>query len=263
MKILARIQLAGMGKVWASRSSRPVFLVAVVVWIGLGAVVLRPEPLASSTMPVVLSGPRRTFASLPRQGAFKPAGVISASDVHYPFNTDAEGIVVFDVLLNASGKISSINALTDVPPLTNAAESSLSAWKFIPASSDGAAEASQMLVALVFRHAIQGRNPPAFSPVFAPSQGTSYTPPGITSAAYADYPTSTIAAGAIVLEETIRADGGIKNARVVRGMSGGFAPLALKAASQWGFEPAMWNGSAVTSKVAIAFVFSSRALNPF
>jgi hypothetical protein len=189
--------------------------------------------------------------------------VISASDVQYPLDTTAEGIVVLDVLLSARGKIASINKLADIPPLTNAAESSLSAWRFMPATGEGAADASQFLVAFVFRHAIAGRNPPAFSPIFPPGQATGYIPPGIMSAAYAEYPSSTIAAGAIVVEETIRADGGIKNVRVVRGMSGGFAPLASKAASQWGFEPAMLNGSPVASKVAIAFVFSSRALNPF
>ena len=265
MKILAKIGLTRIAKsrVSCSRSLRAKFLAAAAVWLALGAIVLRPEPLAPNTLPVVGGAARQGLASIPPQNAFKPAGVTFASDAQYPLNTNAEGIVVFNVLLNPRGKISSVNPLTDIPPLTNAAESSLSGWKFTPASAGGAAVASQLLVAFVFRHAIAGRNPPAFSPVTAPSPVNGYTPPGIVSAAYADYPSSTIAAGSIVVELTVQSDGGIKNAGVVRGLSGGFAPLALTAARQWGFQPATLNGSPVTSKVDIAFVFSSRALNPF
>jgi hypothetical protein len=127
----------------------------------------------------------------------------------------------------------------------------------------GMTEASWMLVAFVFRHAVKAWNPPVFDPVFASKEQAGYMPAGIFTATYADYPTSTIAAGVTVVEVTIKADGIISTVKVVREMSGGFVPLAVKAARQWEFEPAMLNGTPVVSKVAIAFVFSSRALNPF
>jgi len=49
----------------------------------------------------------------------------------------------------------------------------------------------------------------------------------------------------------------------VREVAGGFAPLAMNAAKEWEFQSAMLDGKPVPSSVAIAFVFSSRSLNPF
>jgi hypothetical protein len=39
--------------------------------------------------------------------------------------------------------------------------------------------------------------------------------------------------------------------------------MAIEAAKQWRFQSALRDGQGVPSKVAIAFVYSSRALNPF
>ena len=120
-----------------------------------------------------------------------------------------------------------------------------------------------MLVAFVFRHAVKEWNPPNFNPVFAPREQSGYMPPGIYSATYADYPASTIAASTTVVQLTVKSDGIISNVQAVRSVRGGFLSMAEKAAKSWQFEPAMLKGSPVTSKIAIAFVFSSRALNPF
>lgn len=239
-----------------------------IFFVTLGLLFVAP-PYASRLGPVTrntaLTAPRsqQQGVSARQQKGFNPAGVISASDVQYPLDTTADGVIVFNVSLDASGTITNINPLTDIPPLTNVAESSLQSWKFMPASSGGRTEPSQMLVAFVFRHAVKTWNPPSFNPVFAPKEQAGYIPPGIFSAKYAEYPSSTIAAGATVVQVNIKADGIISNVKVVRAMRGGFAPLAVKAARSWAFEPAMLNGTPVMSKVAIAFVFSSRALNPF
>jgi len=195
--------------------------------------------------------------------AFEPPEVISASDVQYPLQTMAEGIVVADVSLSASGEIADINVVSDIPPLTDAAETSLRTWKFKPASRDGVSVVSQMMVAFVFRHAVTTGSPPLFKAAFPARQEDGYIPPGIFSARYADYPASTIAAGATVIQVEVDANGSTGKLDVVHGMEGGFVPLALKAAGQWQFHPAVLNGTHVASKVAVAFVFSSRALNPF
>jgi Gram-negative bacterial TonB protein C-terminal len=202
-------------------------------------------------------------AQLQKRISFIPPGVLSANDVSYPLNTTAEGIIVFHISLSASGEITNMNALTDVPPLTNVAELSLRSWRFSPASYGGKMESSQMLVSFVFRHALNRRNPPLFNPVFAPRVEEGYMPVAILSAAYADYPSSTIAAGATIVQVTIKADGMIGGVKAVRPLKGGFVPLAVKTAKNWQFESAMWNGTPVTSKTDIAFVFSSRATNPF
>jgi hypothetical protein len=244
-----------MARRWIRRSAIAAFLLNFALWLFAYPGTLIPESL----------GPNTTRPDQPdrQHNGFQPAGVISAHAVKYPLDTTAEGIIVFAVSLNAAGEMSGCSALTDVPPLTNAAESSLRSWKFMPASFEGTPQSSRMLVAFAFRHAVKTRNPQPFVPVTSRGEGKGYSPVGITAATYADYPSSTIAAGAVVVEDTVEPDGSVGHERVIRGMDGGFVPLAVKAAREWQFEPAMLNGNPATSKIAIAFVFSSRALNPF
>ena len=98
------------------------------------------------------------------QSAFKPAKAISAADVQFPLQTTADGIVVFDVSLNAQGEVKKVTVLQDVPPLTEAAAQSLRGWKFAAASQNGSTQDSEMLVAFVFRHAVGLTPPPPFAP---------------------------------------------------------------------------------------------------
>jgi TonB family protein len=209
--------------------------------------------------------PSQAAAKPPTQdpNTFSPAALVSATDVQYPLDTTMDGVVVFGVSLDASGAKVNLNSLSDIPPLTSAAQSSLQSWKFSSASQKGIAVPSRMLVAFVFRHAIKMGDAPEFQPVFPIMDPAGYTPPGISSVTYAEYPTDTVAAGASVIQVTVKADGKLGETNVVRSMNGGFDPLVLQAAKTWQIKPAMLNGISVTSKVAIAFVFSSRAQNPF
>jgi hypothetical protein len=200
--------------------------------------------------------------------AFKPARAISAADVQFPLQTTAEGIVVFNVSLSGQGEIKKIAALQDVPPFTDAAAQSLRGWKFAAASLNGRAEDSEMLVAFVFRHAVKLTTLPPFAPIFPTQEYGSDTrsgfiAPGILSVEYANYPPSTIAAGAEVVQVSLNANGSTDDIKVLRDMEGGFGPLALSAAAGWEFQAPLQDGKPVPSRVAIAFVFSSRSLNPF
>jgi hypothetical protein len=211
----------------------------------------------------MISSSPAALQTIPQPAAFKAPAIVSAGDVQYPLNTMAAGIIVFNVSLSATGKITNVNALTDIPPLTATAQSALRSWKFAPASLAGVPEPSQMMVAVVFRHGVQAWSPPVFNPVFASKERAGFIPAGILAATYSDYPASTIAASTTVVQVTVKADGIIDNLSVVRGINGGFVPLAQDAAKQWQFQPAALDGTPVASKVAIAFVFSSRALDPF
>ncbi len=198
---------------------------------------------------------------------YKPAQAVAAGDTPYPFQTSAEGIVVFDVSVGERGEVKKISALVDVPPFTAAAEQSLKSWKFAPATQNGRAEDSEMLVAFAFRHAVYLTNPPALNGVF-PSKGSEggrsdFIAPSILYATYAGYPASTIASGAVVVQASVKADGSTGDVTVLRDLPGGFAAMAIEAAKQWRFQSALRDGQGVPSKVAIAFVYSSRALNPF
>jgi hypothetical protein len=202
------------------------------------------------------------------ENAFRPAEVISASDAQYPLQTVADDVVIFDVAVNDRGEVVGTTLLRDVPTLTAAAEASLQSWKFSPASRNDKPENSEMLVAFVFRHAVKVADLAPFTPVFPTYESRAgslkgFLPAGILAVAYADYPSSTIAAGATVVQATVNEAGGTSDVKVVRELGGGFAPLAISAAKEWEFQSAMLDGKPVPSSVAIAFVFSSRSLNPF
>lgn len=202
-----------------------------------------------------------------RESVYKPAQALSAGDTQYPFQTSAEGIVVFDVSVGEHGDVKRIGKLVDVPPFTAAAEQSLKSWRFAAATQNGRAEDSEMLVAFVFRHAVYLANPPALNGVF-PSKGSEggrsdFIAPAILYATYAGYPASTVASGSVVVQANVKADGSTGEVKVLRDLPGGFAAMAIDAAKQWRFQSALRDGQGVPSKVAIAFVYSSRALNPF
>ena len=132
-----------------------------------------------------------------RDSMYKPAQAVAAADTQYPFQTSAEGIVVLDVSIGERGEVKKTSALVDVPPFTAAAEQSLKSWKFAPATQNGRAEDSEMLVAFAFRHAVYLANPPALNGVF-PTKGSEggrsdFIAPAILYATYAGYPASTIA----------------------------------------------------------------------
>ena len=71
-----------------------------------------------------------TFA----QASFKPAEVTSATDITYPIQSIANGVVVVDVSLDHKGAITGNSVVRDIPSLTSAATSSIQSWKFSPAS---------------------------------------------------------------------------------------------------------------------------------
>jgi TonB-like protein len=198
---------------------------------------------------------------------YRPAAVLSAADVQFPFQTTADATVVFSVSIGPGGAPGKIGVLQDVPPFTAAAEESLKNWKFSGASFEGRPEDSELLVAFVFRHAVYVANPPLFTPIVPAKDSAEarrgFVPPGVLSIAYAGYPASTIAAGAVVVQANVKADGSTGGVSVVRDLPGGFGPLAVDAAKHWKFQSALRDGRPVPGKVAIAFVFSSRALNPF
>src|SRR5882762_10223535 len=85
------------------------------------------------------------------QAPFRPAEVTSASDIPYPIQSIADGVVVLDVSLDGKGAIAGSTIVRDIPSLASPAISSIQSWKFSPASRQGKPEQSIMRVAVVFR----------------------------------------------------------------------------------------------------------------
>lgn len=251
-------------------------IAAVTVFIAAGVSLYVVEP--SRTLAAALPNPAQTDrsrevspAGAPDQNetrsSYKPAHVVSASDVDFPFQTTADGIVVFSVSLDDHGGIKNIRVLQDLSPFTSPAKQSLHDWKFSSAAQDGRPEDSEMLVAFVFRHSVYIANEPPFAPILPKNESDEtrrgFVPPAILSVSYAGYPASTIAMGAVVVQARVKPDGSTGEVSLIRKLPGGFGPLAIDAAKHWKFQRASRDGKPVPGNVAIAFVFSSRALNPF
>jgi len=197
------------------------------------------------------------------QVSFKPAEVVSANDVQYPIRSVADGIVVLDLSLDANGAVSGSDILRDIVSLTPTAASSVQSWKFNPASENDTPQPSEMTVAFAFRPRAYLAAPPRFTPVIPdegprPNERSGYTPVGIVSVAYPEYPWNAATAffGAVVLQVHVDTKGRIGYVEVIRELSP-FTLFALNAAKKWQFRPATLNGKPIFSNVAIAFVFAS------
>src|ERR1700730_2159767 len=132
------------------------------------------------------------------QTTFKPAEVTSASEILYPIQSIADGIVVIDVSLDTKGVIEGLNVVRDIPSLTSAA-TSIPSWKFSPASFQGHPVPSVLRIVVVFLPRSYLAAGPAFPPVASegsPNGGRhSGGLPGITAAVYPQYPVNAVMPG--------------------------------------------------------------------
>jgi outer membrane biosynthesis protein TonB len=210
-----------------------------------------------STLAIVLllCGAMSTSA----QATFKPAEVISAPDIQYPIRSIADGVVVLDVSLDATGGIAGVHVVRDIPSLTSAAASSMPSWKFSPALLQGKPAPSTIRIAVAFRPTSYLAAGPAFTAVpaqEAPDQthrGDAL--PGIISAVYPQYPVNAALPGAVIIQVTIGTTGAIQHTKVVRPLPP-FTQFALNALNHWQFQPATVGGKPVVSNMAIGLVFS-------
>jgi Gram-negative bacterial TonB protein C-terminal len=193
------------------------------------------------------------------QALFKPPEVTLASDIPYPIQSIADGVVVLDASLNDKGALTGITAVRDVPSLTSPAISAIRPWKFSPATRLGKPEPSTMRVVVAFRPRSYFAADPSFTPVDSPGDPNrvdqGYVPPGIVSVAYPQYPINAAAPGTVVIQVTVGKSSAINHLKVVRDLPP-FTQFALSGANKWRFQAATLDGKPVASNLAVAFVFA-------
>jgi hypothetical protein len=192
------------------------------------------------------------------QTTFKPAEVTSASEILYPIQSIADGIVVLDVSLDTKGVIDGLNVVRDIPSLTSAA-TSIPSWKFSPASFQGYPVPSVLRIAVVFRPRSYLAAGPAFTPVVSegsPNDGRySGGLPGITAAVYPQYPVNAVMPGTVVIQVTIGKSGAMEHTKLVREVPP-FSQFGLSALNRWRFQAPTVDGKPLRSNLTIAFVFA-------
>jgi hypothetical protein len=198
------------------------------------------------------------------QPPFKPAEVTSATDITYPIQSIADGVVVVDVSLDHKDAITGNSVVRDIPSLTSAATSSIQSWKFSPTSILGKPVRSIMRVAVVFRPRSYWAAGPDFTPISSnedPNRADlGYVPAGIISAAYPQYPTNAVNPGTAVVQVTVGKTSAIQRVKVLRNLTP-FTQFALDAVNKWRFQAAILERRPTASNLTIAFFFAPILLN--
>jgi len=191
-------------------------------------------------------------------GKYHAAGLGQASEIAYPMNASAPGIVTLDASVDGSGTVQNVSVVRDVPPFTNAAVSAVKTWQFTPALVEGQGVPGVVRVNVAFNpYNPSGVGLPGetFQPVAGNAVGN-FVPAGVTKAHYANYPPNTVASGTVVLQVHVGHEGKVHGAVVVRG-KGGLTGAATAAAKTWVFTPGTYEGKNVSSDVVVGFVFAS------
>jgi len=112
-------------------------------------VVYDPGFLGADSIP--LPPPSQIQPVSKKDPALNPAQLNTATFAPYPAEVKAQGAVILDVTLDGNGNVAKVATLRDVPPLTASATGALKKWNFSPATYEGKAIQSHMVVAIVFR----------------------------------------------------------------------------------------------------------------
>jgi periplasmic protein TonB len=91
--------------------------------------------------------------------------------------------------------------------------------------------------------------------------GSGIEPPRLVREVKADYTDEARrrgVSGDVLLEIVVRADGGVGDVRIVRGLGAGLDQRAVQAVRQWRFEPARRRGAPVDVLVEVAVEFLLR-----
>jgi Gram-negative bacterial TonB protein C-terminal len=189
---------------------------------------------------------------------FDPPHVLTASDIVYPINSGAAGVVVVAVGLDDAGMIKSTDVLRDVPSLTSPVLLAIRKWTFKPATFDGRAVDSTIVVSIVFNpcdYRLGGADTPAFGKelkVLSPDEN-GFLPPKIIAAAWAEYPANSVSQGGVVLDARVSHRGRVTHVDAI------WAPFLRKtseeAVRKWTFTPAEFRGEPVAASAVVGYVF--------
>jgi hypothetical protein len=208
--------------------------------------------LVSVTM---LGAPQAGLAARER---FVPPNVSAASEIPYPVEVLASGLVTLSLNLSVTGQPPTVQVLRDIPGLTSLTSSTVTGWTFSPGKLDGKPAPSTLNIEVVFNPGDtlnQNLTVPPVAPT-PPPLPAGYLPPEVAVGSFASYPVNSVAQGTVVLDVTVDKYGNIKRTDVIRDVPS-LTPEAITAVKRWTISPATFNGKAITSKLIVAFVFRS------
>ena len=208
--------------------------------------------LVSITMP---GAPQAGLAARER---FVPPVVTAASEIPYPVEVLASGLVTLSLNLGVNGQPPTVQVLRDIPGLTSLTTSTVTRWTYSPGKLDGKPAPSTINIEVVF-------NPPdalnqnlQMPPVAAttPPAPAGYLPAEVAVGTFAASPRTGPQTGAVVLDVTIDKYGQVKKVDTVRDVPS-LTQEAIDTVKRWTINPATFHGKAIPSQLVVAFVFRS------
>jgi hypothetical protein len=193
-----------------------------------------------------------------KQEKFVSPSLATASDIVYPINSGAAGVVVVAVNLDSSGAIKGTVTLRDIPSLTAPVLLAIPKWTFKPATLDGKGVDSAIIVSVAFNpsdYRLAGAAAPALGKelqILSPD-ANGFLPPTIAAASWAEYPINSVAQGAVILDVRVNRRG------EVRQITPAWGPFLTKtsteAAKRWTFQPAKFSGAPLSADTVIGYVY--------
>jgi len=187
---------------------------------------------------------------------FVAPSLTAASDIPYPFENIASGLVSLAVNVDPGGHVQNVQVVRDIPGLTAAATSAVNTWSFSPGRMDGNQIASTINVQIVFNPGTlqsQGLQLPPGALV-TPPLPAGYMPPQMAQAFYAVYPPNSVATGAVVLDLLINKYSEVKKVTPVRSVLS-LTEQAIASVKTWTINPATMNEKKMDVDLVVAFVF--------
>jgi protein TonB len=183
----------------------------------------------------------------------------------YPSEAQSAGVqgtVILELTLGTTGRVQDARVLRSIPMLDQAAVDAAKQWEYTPTVLNGAAVPVIIGVAVQFTLTQAPSNAAAGAGSASASKparvGGNIKAPTKTRDVRPEYPPLAQSArvqGVVILEATIRADGRVQDARVLRSI-----PLldqaAIDAVKQWEFTPTLLNGVAVPVIMTVTVQFT-------
>ena len=203
-----------------------------------------------------------TRTGVPGGSHFVPPDITAASDIPYPVDNVASGLVSISVNLTAGGQVQNVQVVRDIEGLTAVVTNAVNAWTFTPGKLDGNAVPSTINVQVIFNPGNpQNQNlqlqPGAPQP---PPNPPGYLPPQMSQVSYAVYPPNSVATGAVVLDLLIDKYSEVKKVTPIRFVPSLTEP-AIASVKTWTVNPATLNGKKLDAKLVVAFVFRSQTIS--
>jgi hypothetical protein len=189
---------------------------------------------------------------------FIPPDVSSASEIPFPVEVVASGLVTLSLNISVTGQPPDVQVLRDIPGLTQLTASIVKGWSYTPGKLDGNPAPSTITVEVVFNPGDSLNQSLKIAPVAPtpPPFPAGYLPPEVAVGSFALYQPNSVGVGTVVLDVTIDKYGAVKKTDVIRDVPS-LTPEAIAAVKRWTINAATFNGKAIASKLVVAFVFRS------